>query len=511
MKQSHKVLFNTSALYIKIVLSAIVTIFSTSIALRALGVEAFGLYNLIAGVIILLSFLNGSLMISSQRFMSIALGEKDDEKLANIFNVSLLVHLVLGSILTIGFLSLLPFIFDGMLNIPENMLEEAKTVFYIMVASAFFTVVTIPYSASINAREEMWFFSLSDILVSVLKLSAAATLLYIDNNLLLVYSSLMLFAILVGILSKYIWCSYRYEECRISYSKMLNKTLSAEMFSFAGWNTLGSAAVVTRNQGIAIVLNIFFGTVLNAAYGVANQINALVITFASTLTSVFTPMIIKAKGEKDHTRMLFICVFSSKISFYLSSVMALPVLLYTPLLLDLWLDKTPEYTVVFSQIIISSFLILQLYPGLTRGLYAEGNIKWYQITISILLISTIPLGFMLFKIGMPPQSIIIIMAIAQLMTLITTVFFAGRKIKLNTKKFYLRSVIYPLLLFFLIISFGSGLKNWIEIGNIILEFSIVSSIMVVTYSALYYRFILNFKESNLFKSLIKEIINKIVK
>ena len=258
MKQSHKLLFNTSALYLKIVLSAVVTIFSTSIALKALGVEAFGLFNLIAGVIILLSFLNGSLMISSQRFMSLAIGEKDDEKLSKIFNVSVFVHLILGLVISIVFFSLRPFLVNGVLDIPKDMILEAEGVFYIMILSSFFTIISIPYSASINAREEMWFFSLSDILVSILKLFAAITLLYIDKNLLLVYTSLMLFAVLAGISSKYFWCYYRYIECRLSTSKMLDKKLITEMFSFAGWNTLGSAAVVTRNQGVALVLNIFF-------------------------------------------------------------------------------------------------------------------------------------------------------------------------------------------------------------------------------------------------------------
>ena len=186
-------------------------------------------------------------------------------------------------------------------------------------------------------------------------------------------------------------------------------------------------------------------------------------------------------------------------------------LLFTPFLLELWLGDIPNYTVIFSRIIIVSFLILQLYPGLTRGLYAEGDIKWYQIIISALLVSTIPLGYFLFHIKLPPQTIILVMAIAQFLTLITTVTFAGYKINLNVKKFYLRSVLIPCLLFLLIILTGKGATNMLQIKNLVLQFSIISSIMILVYCLAYYHLVLNQKESLLFKTLALELKKKIKK
>lgn len=510
MRQSYKVLINTGSLYLKIITNAIVTLISTRIVLDALGIESYGLYNLIAGVIALLAFFNGALMVSSQRFLSFAMGEKDDKKLSEVFKISFIVHLILALIVAVSLKILQPFLFNGFLNIEPSMIEVAKRVFDIMILSAFVTIFTIPYNAAMNAREEMWFFSISEVIVILLKLAAAIYLLYATSNLLLTYTVLMLLAIAVGGIVKYLWCVWRYSECRIRLKGSINKALFKEMFSFAGWNTLGSLAVVMRNQGVAVVLNVFFGTVVNAAYGVANQLNSLVITFASTLTTVFTPMIVKARGEKDEKKVLFVSIFSSKMSFYLSSVMALPVLSFTPLILSLWLKEVPEHTVEFCQTIIISFLIMQLYPGITRGLYAEGNIKWYQITISILLIANLPVGYFFFSLGYPPVSIFLTMIAIQFLTMIATVYFAGKKINLNIKEFYISSVLLPILILslaFLLLY----LSNSIRISNLYVKFVLFSVIGGLIYTPLYYKFILNVNEKLLLVNLLKSIKTKLAR
>lgn len=511
MRQSYKVLINTGSLYLKIIINALVTLISTRIALQALGVDSYGLYNLIAGVITLLAFFNGALMVSSQRFLSIAMGEKDGKKLSDVFKISFVVHLLLAFIVAFVFKALQPLLFNGFLNIEPEMIGVAKRVFDIMIISSFVTIFTIPYNAAINAREELWFFSISEAIVSVLKLGAAIYLLYAVTDLLLTYTLLMLLAITIGGLIKYLWCVWRYPECRIKLRRGLDKGLFKEMFGFAGWNTLGSLTMVVRNQGVAVVLNIFFGTVVNAAYGVANQLNALVITFAGTLTTVFTPMIVKAKGEGNNDKMLFISVFSSKMSFFLSSIIALPVLVFTPFILELWLKEVPPYTIEFCQIIIISFLVMQLYPGITRALYAEGNIKWYQIVISILLVSILPVGYLLFYLEFPPVSIFFIVVIAQIFTLIVTVYFAKQKVDLDLKNFFVYSVVYPSLLFTAITICSFLFRNMIDISNIFMEFMTVTLLFVGLYFVLYYKLILTTEESDLLKKVYNSIKTKMIK
>lgn len=511
MRQSYKVLINTGSLYLKIIANSIVTLISTRIVLEVLGVESYGLYNLIAGVIALLAFFNGALMVSSQRFLSFAIGEKNDKKLSEVFKISFIVHLILALIVAITLKLLQPFLFNGFLNIEPEMIEVAKRVFDIMILSSFVTIFTIPYNAAMNAREEMWFFSISEIIVIVLKLGAAIYLLYATSNLLLTYTVLMLVAIFVGGILKCLWCVWRYSECRIRLKGSIDKMLFKEMFSFAGWNTLGSLAMVARSQGIAVVLNVFFGTIVNAAYAIANQVNALVITFAGTLTIVFTPMIVKARGEGDNDKMLFIAVFSSKMAFFLSCFFALPVLLFTSFILDLWLTEVPEYTVEFCQVIIVSFLITQLFPGITRALYAEGNIMWYQIVISILLVTILPIGFMLFSYDFSPISIFFLLVIAQLFTLVFTVFFASKKVNLNVKNFYVFSVLYPCLLFVGIFIVTIFLKNTLSITNAYLEFITISLFSLLMFTILYIKLIFVPKESELLVNLMNSLKSKIKK
>src|SRR5690606_14602707 len=195
MRQSYKVLINTGSLYLKIIANAIVTLISTRIVLQALGVESYGLYNLIAGVISLLSFFNGALMVSSQRFLSFAMGEKDNKKLSEVFKISFIVHLILALIVAISLKLLQPLLFNGFLNIEKDMIGVAHRIFDIMILSAFVTILVIPFNAAINAREEMWFFSFSEIVVILLKLGAAVYLLYASSDLLITYTILMLAAI----------------------------------------------------------------------------------------------------------------------------------------------------------------------------------------------------------------------------------------------------------------------------------------------------------------------------
>lgn len=509
MKKSFKILLNTTALYFKIVITTLVQLFSTRIAINALGIDSFGLYNLIAGIIVLLSFFNGALMISTQRFMSISIGEKKEEKLLGIFNASLFIHIILALVILLSFKLCQPFLFDGFLTIPFSLRNTAINIYSIMAISSFVTICTIPYSANINAREDMWYFALSDILGALFKLWAAISLLIFKGNLLLIYTSFMLLAIIIESLSKILWCKIKYKESKIQINLMKNRKLIYEMIGFVGWNTVGSVAVLIRNQGVAVLLNLFFGIVVNAAYGIANQVNALVLTFASTLTTVFTPSIIQSRGEGNNKRMLFIAIFSSKISFLLSSIVALPLLIYMPNILAVWLNKIPNDSVIFCRLIIISFIILQFYPGLNRAIYAVGKIKAYQISISLILISIIPIGSLAFNYGAPAFSILAIMSVLQFLTLVSTIYYAKKYINLNVNMYLTKSIITPSILFIIILTVGFILCKTYSNANSYL-FIILSSIFYCCiYMITYYKYVFSFTEKELLNELIKNLYNKI--
>lgn len=506
MEQGKTIIINTVTLYAKIIIAGVVTLLSTRVALKLLGVDDFGLYNLIAGIIAMLSFLNGALLVSTQRFLSVAMGKGASiNELTKIFNSSLFIHICLSLLLVATLLILKPIMFSCILNIRPDSIHIAKKVYDIMIISSFVTILTVPYNAAINAHEEMWMFALIESLVALMKLAAAYALYITPYNLLITYTVLMMFAIVIGGIFKYAWCRYRYQETRIFINKMYNRELISQQIGFVGWNTLGSIAVLGRNQGIAVVLNMFFGTLLNAAYGVANQLNVLVSTFAATITTVFSPIIMKYKGQGDKEQMLYVASLSSKISFLLSSIIALPILLELDNILNIWLTEVPDYTLQITRGTIITFVIMQIYPGITRAIYAEGVIKWYQIVISVTILMIIPIGYFSFKLGASPVCIIYCMVIAQILVLVETLYFAYKLIGLDWRHFFIE-VLKSILVFVIVYILMSYLKRYLCVG-IYPEIFIVTitSILLFVLLCLFVCF------SSLERNFVKYLLSNMIK
>ena len=504
MGQGKSIVINTAALYVKIIIAGVVTLLSTRVALKLLGVDDFGLYNLIAGIIAMLSFLNGALLVSTQRFLSVAMGKGASiNELTKIFNSSLFIHICLSLLLVATLLILKPIMFSCILNINPDSIHIAKKVYDIMVISSFITILTVPYNAAINAHEEMWMFALIESLVALMKLAAAYALYITPYNLLITYTVLMMLAIVIGGIFKYAWCRYRYQETRIFINKMYNRELISQQIGFVGWNTLGSIAVLGRNQGIAVVLNMFFGTLLNAAYGVANQLNVLVSTFAATITTVFSPVIMKYKGQGDKEQMLYVASLSSKISFLLSSIMALPILLELDNILNIWLTEVP-YTLQITRGTIITFVIMQIYPGITRAIYAEGVIKWYQIVISVTILMIIPIGYFSFKLGASPVCIIYCMVIAQIFVLVETLYFAYKLIGLDWRHFFIE-VLKSILVFVIVYILMSYLKRYLCVG-IYPEIFIVTITSILLFVLLCLFVCFSSLERNFVKCLLSNMI-----
>lgn len=505
MEQGKSIIINTFTLYVKIIISGVVTLLSTRVALQLLGVNDFGLYNLVAGIIAMLSFFNGALLVSTQRFLSVAIGKGSNTKeLLKIFNSSLFIHVCLSLLLLLVLLIFKPFVFSTVLNISKDSVLVAKMVYDIMIVSSLITILTVPYNAAINAHEEMWIFAGIESIVALLKLGAAYALYITPYDSLITYSVLMLFAIFVGGICKCIWCRYRYKEIRISVKEMYNIVLIKQQVGFVGWNTLGVIAVLGRNQGIAVILNMFFGTLLNAAYGIASQLNVLVSTFAATITTVFSPIIMKYEGLGNKEKMLYTAILSSKISFLLSAIMALPILLELNNILDIWLTDVPQYTLQITNGIILTFIIMQMYPGITRAIYANGNIKWYQIVISVTILLILPIGYVLFKVNCSPVSIIYCMLVAQVLVLIETIFFASKLMNFEWKK-YLVDIFKSLFCFCVVFIGGLFLKKYIE-GNVYLNIIVVSLYSILMMLGLYcYMLFSSIERKNVFSFVLKTI------
>lgn len=435
MQAANRVVMNTGLLYGKMLVTIFISLYSTRLVLSALGALDYGIFNLIAGVIAMLSFLNMAMTLSTQRYMSYNLGGGDMERLKKVFNASILLHLLLGLGLVIVFEAAGYFLFGHVLNIPPERVPAAKIIYHFMVASAFFTIISVPYDATINARENMLLVALTGIAEALLKLAVALSLQSTTSDRLVLFAGLTAATAVGLLLFKRIYCSVKYPESRISIGKYRDVSLLKEMFAYGGWNMFGAVSVVTRNQGIAMILNVFFGTIVNAAYGIANQVNAQLSFFSVTLMQALNPQIMKSEGQGNRERMLKLAMIASKFSFSLLAFFAIPLLLEAPFVLGLWLKEVPEYTVIFCRLILLCTMVNQLSVGIQVGVQSVGKIRKYQVAVSTLLMINLPVAYVLLRMGMPAWSVLASALGMEIVTCAYRIVAAERLIGLPVREF----------------------------------------------------------------------------
>ncbi len=442
MKVAEKVVFNTIVLYARVIISMLISLVSVPLVLKALGASDYGLYNLVAGVIAMLTFLNASMNVATQRYLSVAMGTRDTVRLNIVFNVSLLLHLLIGTVIVILFEICGLFVFDGFLNIDSERIPAAKIVYQTLIVSTFFSIVSVPYGAVINAKEDMLVFSVNHIIKDVLMLLLA---LYLSNT---SADRLILYGIGVAVISViYILISrtvvkIKYKEFSIHPRTYYKKDVFKSMFGFAGWNTFAAVAMIGRNQGIAVVFNLFYGTIINAAYGVANQVNGVLNAMTATFSQSINPQLMQSKGMDNKERLERISMISSKYSFILYSFFAVPLIIEMSKVLKLWLGNPPEYTLIMSQLVIILNMVHIYSNGLMSAIQATGKIAVYQIAMSILISLNIPISYFLLKMGCSPYWCLGCFIIIEVVSLLLRMIFAQKLADIKFGHFF-KKVIIP--------------------------------------------------------------------
>ena len=423
MGAANKVILNTGILYGRMLLTMGISLYSTRLVLNALGSTDYGIFNLVAGVIAMLAFLNSAMATSTQRFLSFYQGKNEPDILKKIFTNSLILHVVIGIIIVIGLEIAGFFLFNGFLNIPNNRLESAKIIYHFMAGSIFFSVSLVPFIASLNAHENMIWIAVVSIIEVLLKLGVALLLLNSQNDKLLLYGILTASISFLILILHMTYCLKSYEECTLYNFWKLDKSLIKELTSFAGWNLFGSLCTLGRVEGFAILLNLFFGAVINAAYGIANQVAGQLSFFSVTMLQALNPQIMKSEGADNRNRMLRLSMIASKFSFFLLAVIAIPIIFEMNSILKFWLKNVPEFTVVFCRLILIGTMINQLTIGLQSALQATGKIKFYQIVVGSLIIFNLPIAYLLLKLGYPAYSALISYIIIELFACSFRVYF----------------------------------------------------------------------------------------
>ncbi|NJB35385.1 hypothetical protein HCO57_02160 [Croceivirga sp. JEA036] len=462
-------------------LAMVIGLYSTRLILAALGAVDYGIFNLVGGVIGMLTFLNASMTVSSQRYFSVTLGANDIKKSKQLYQLSTYLHLIIGIIIVIALEIFGLYIFDGFLNIPADRINTAKLVYQFMIISTFFTINAVPFDAVINAHENMLFDSVLGIIETLLKLAIAFLITFYGEDKLLLYVILYTSLTVLVRIVKSFYCVRNYEECKIDFRSKVDKPLLREMLSFASFNLVGSLAGIGRNQGLSLILNIFFGTVINAAYGIANQVAGQLSSFSSMMLKAVNPQLMKSEGANDRNRMLKIAMISSKLSFFLLGIFAIPFIFEMNSILNLWLKNVPENSVIFCQLVLIANLTNLLTIGMASALQATGKIKQYQTVVGLVLLLNLPLAYVLLYYGLPAYFAIASYIIIEFIACLLRLGFIKKIAGLSIKE-YLNRVIFCLVgPVFLGILASYIITNSVEINyRFLLTVPLCSFVMIVS-------------------------------
>ena len=397
MSTAQRVIKNTIWLYVRMAASIFVNVFTTRILLQALGASDYGLYNVVGGAIAMLGFLSSSMSTATQRFISYAQGQGSQDRVKEIFNNAQIVHYGLA-VITVVLLTAAAFIFfNGVLNIPPGREMVARGVYACVVFSTVFSITIVPYDATLNAHENMRFYSIAGIFDVIFKFLIAIIVLYVDGERLLLYAILMVLeSWLLRLITKY-YCTRHYEECRRpELRKYFSRDTVRQMTSFAGWNLANIATLMLSLFGMTLVVNHFFGTEINAALGVATQLSGVLMAVSMNMIKAITPVLVKKEGGRQREQMLQITYVSCKFSYLLFSFFCIPVIFFIQPILDLWLHDVPAWTDVFCQLLLISTLVDQVTIFLFQSLQAEGHIKQYSLVKSFINILPIIISILMF-------------------------------------------------------------------------------------------------------------------
>lgn len=425
--------------------SLLLGVFTTRILLEALGESDFGLYNVVGGSIAMLGFLSASLSSATQRFLNVAEGEGNFDKIRLYFNNSIIIHWALAGIMVVIFVVAGFFFFNAILNIPQGKQIDAVVVYGCLLISTVFSITVVPYEAEINAHENMLFFSVIGIVDVVLKFAIAFAVLYFNSDKLIFYAVLMAAESFVIRFVNQLYCSRKYKECqKTNLKKYYDRRIIRQMTSFAGWNLVSTATGMISLFGMNIVVNHYFGTNVNAAMGIATQLSGVMMVLSSNMIKAVTPIIMKSEGGNQHERMLQYSYVSCKFSYLIFSFCCIPVLFFIHPILQLWLTEVPQWTANFCVILIISTLIEQLSVVLYHSIMAGGDIKSYNIAKSISNILPIIISILMFQYGnYEPYWILINWGIYKsLLGGIVNVYYSDVKLGLDIRT-YISKVLRP--------------------------------------------------------------------
>lgn len=406
IENNKRVAKNTFLLYLRMFLMTCISLYTSRIMLQALGVSNLGIYNVVGGVVGLMSILNGAMAVSTQRYLSFGLGQHNMRKLAEVFTTCFTIYVLLCALLLLLAETFGLWIVNTKLIIGPERMYAANWVYQFSIFSCVTSLLVSPYNAAIIAHEKMGIYAYFSIINAILQLLIVFLIQILPFDVLISYGFLLMLVSFINTAFNWLYCICKFPECKII--RYFDKEKFKELLSYSGWNLFGSMSGVLRVQGISVLLNMFFTPAVNAAMAIAGQVNSKVEMFFTNFMVAVRPQIVKYYAQGDLDGMVRLVTRSSKFAFYLIFLIGLPVFVESPYIINLWLGQLPEYVVPFVRLMIVLSAVESMTQPIMSAAHATGNIKFYQIVVGSVMLLNLPIAYACLKFGADPYAVVMV-------------------------------------------------------------------------------------------------------
>lgn len=503
---SKRIAKNTLLLYVRMLLLMVINLYTSRVVLKALGIEDFGIYNVVGGVVGMFAIISGSLSASITRFLNYEMGKGSTSNLNHIFCSSVTIQLILSVIVLIVAETIGLWFLNEKMTIPEDRLIATNWVYQLSIFTFIINLISVPYNAVIIAHEKMSVFAYIGIFEGLSKLIIAFTISISPIDHLITYSILMCCIAIVVRLVYGGYCKSHFEECK--FKLVFDNKQLKEMFAFAGWNFIGAIAGVLRDQGGNVILNLFCGPVINAAKGISSQVNNAVIGFVTNFTIALNPQITQSYSAGDRAYMQVLMYQGAKFAYCVLFILSLPIIINAPFILKLWLGNYPDYTVSFVRLTLLLSMWESIASPMSTGLLATGKIKWYQICVGGINLLNIPFSYFFLKLGFSPNIVLVVAIFLSQLALFLRLYFMRKLLGFNIKMFITQIYIRILIVSFLSASVSILVHKKMEPNFVGLIFTSTVCILITLLTI--YVFGCNKTERNIVHVSLKKIKNKLL-
>ena len=424
---------NTLLLYVRMIVIMLISLYTSRVVLRVLGVEDFGVYNVVGGIVGVMALMTASMGSSIIRFLTYELGTGDTEKLKRVFSTSINIQLTFSVIAIIIAESVGLWFLNNKMNIPAERMDAAFWVFQFSILTFVISLINVPFHACIISHEQMGVFAIVSIGEAVVKLLCVICLAYVTWDKLITYAAILAGLGVVVRITYGIYCSHSFRECK--YTLQLDWKLAKEMFSFAGWNMFGASSYLLMTQGVNMLVNVYFDVIMNAARGIASQVEHTVATFYNNFTQALNPQITKQIAQKNYPASNKLIATGSKTAFFLALMLGAPLCIEMDYVLELWLGTVPDRTTYFAQLALLTQLIAVVSIPLITGMLATGRIRNYQIIVGGIGILAFPATWILMELGFGPETPYLVLIVTYILQLAIRLYMLIGLIKLDVKSF----------------------------------------------------------------------------